>query len=126
MTLHRSPTWLLLTLALTLTCGPEGLEGDTSDGGEAPEVGEWSPCFTKDEFSTCDELCESEGKTCVAGGCPANPSTCTPDDCTSATVTIAFNDVICADATQGGFLDQPCDEPIGWQANSVGRCCCAD
>jgi hypothetical protein len=119
---HSPYLSLLLGLLLTCACGP----GKGTDDSGSPENVDWSACFTKDEHMTCDDVCASEGKTCVASGCPANPDTCTPDDCAMATVTIAFNETICVDSTLGGFLDQSCDEPIGWQANSIGRCCCAD
>lgn len=114
---------LLLTL---VACGPQGIEGEGQlDSAESPEVGEWSSCFTKDDFTTCAQACQSEGLSCLPGGCPATPDTCTPDDCESATVVIAFNETICEDVTLGSFLNIACDDPIGWQANSIGRCCCA-
>ncbi|NJK31313.1 MAG: hypothetical protein HC927_02235 [Deltaproteobacteria bacterium] len=89
----------------------------------------WSPCFTKGDYATCAEVCAVENSVCVESGCPANPDTCLPAEgfgsCDTATYAVATLDVICTDASLGGFIDKSCDEPIEWQFNSIGRCCCA-
>lgn len=117
---------LILAFVMVPACGPAGVEdGEQLESSDTSEMGEWSSCFTKDDFTTCADACANEGRTCVPSGCPATPGTCTPDDCMTATVAIAFNDMVCEDVSLGGFIDSTCEEPIAWQANSIGRCCCA-
>ncbi|NJK31315.1 MAG: hypothetical protein HC927_02245 [Deltaproteobacteria bacterium] len=119
---------IALAAALTLGCTGRTIAEDNSSADtptDTPIETTWSPCFTKGEYVTCAEVCAVEDSVCVESGCPANPNACLPDSCNTATYTVAALDVICTDATLGGFIDKSCDKPIGWQFNSIGRCCCA-
>jgi hypothetical protein len=73
----------------------------------------WSECFQQnDGFTTCDQVCQAEGKACVEDGCAGYTWIQGPIElCNNGSTDVLHSTVSCAGA-------------IVWQGNH-GRCCCA-
>jgi hypothetical protein len=73
----------------------------------------WSSCYEQDDgFTTCDEICANEGKTCVAYGCDGYTS----------------NQGNGAEFCTAKYLgapttEHPCDTSLIWQETQL-LCCC--
>lgn len=117
--------WRFIALFVLLAaCGTR----QVSDGEDGPaKLPEWSPCVSKDEAETCEEVCAASGMTCVSNGCPANPEFCDPEPCNTATQALALDaGALCADASVGRFVASTCDAPVEWLFSNTLRCCCAE
>ena len=92
-----------------------GIANDMSLGGcTAGECDPfWSECYEQEEgFTTCDQICANESKTCIKWGCGGY----TAIKGSGASFCIAPN-------LNGSISENACDVPITWPYPLV-MCCC--
>ena len=74
----------------------------------------YSACFSSDAFSTCDQVCASQGETCVAGGCLGE------------TVVYYGSDIACSELNGQASKNVACNSVLETQLGLNAQCCCTD